>query len=1261
MKRTLTLILTLTLALAILLCLPVFASAAEPRVGINGMLIDMSEGYASGYGWEMVWNRRDDTYTLTLTSGSYDMITAYGDVCINVPAGSSVTIGKDTGKYALGVQDGTMVLNGTGSLSLIGENGLISLNGDIIVNGTAVSASGTKRGVYCSNGSLTLNGGIVNASGTNKGVETNGGLYVNGGTLNAVATDTGAADSAGIHVKDCYFKIADGSVMASGTNGIFTLQANLSVSGGSLTANGSQYGLYSGPETASSTSSGKTQLSVSSGEAAFTGAKVGVYLCNDSRFTLSGGTVQAKVSVGLDVSYTNGLSLEKSDFLMTGGTLKATGYNALSSSGLSTDANAERCKAFVVKGGFIDTMGAEAGLRCYNSSAEITDGVVNASATINSAVYMYYTDLLMSGGNLLAKGGAYGINCQSAHPQITGGEVYADGSSYGIFCMGQITMNGGDITAVGGNTGVAASTKSLIVGTDAASRVSLTAVGDQFAVSGAPVMMFGRTYTYTTDLNYKYLTIVDGENVYQSDTTASLKINGSPVDLVADMLASQVNIAYNPGGSAASYKWMLKKINGRYSLTLNGAALDGMEISGAMDIILNEAASSVNGEIAMENAIVRLVGNASSLAVTNNAGNAVSMRSSVLNLASGTLDLRAPLYAYSSDLFLHGTLYGNHRNETASLVSSDAVLMDAFVQNTDSTGMFSLNNSSLRAQSSIFVANGVSGTAFDAEDSTLYFENSALTTNGGVGLTAKKVTAIDSTLSVTGCVERAIAAGEQGLVFDNCTVIAQAQEEAIFTRGDAAFVSCDIRADSADGVRAILLTAAPDSLAKISVTGHSLIKSGKEPVRIADANGVASYFANEDVALSSVYISNDHNYAQTAAYIYCHTVGTAVMGCTYTDCASALTKVLPEAAHDFSVYVSNGDATCVSDGTKTATCPVCFAKDTVVDVNSKTAHSFTKFKTNNDATCLEDGTKTAVCDYCDTIETIPDVGSALGHDFEIVEVSGDCRNNVWTKMVCSRCKYETEPRDTGKLGTCKWDETRGCMRIRYCTVCGQTDNNILGHKYSDFASDNNVTCTTSGTLSAICARCGEKQSVEDPDNPPLGHREDKWVITQEPTAFATGIESLTCKNCPMKLESRVLPIVAVPLTENSGIEADNVNSILVLTSQFSVMELRKALENSSNCFIKRADGSAIEDDALCFTGLQLRITENGRLYSIAIPGDPTGDNKCDSADARIALRAAVGLETFTPAQIRAADVVADGDITSADARVLLRRSVGLPD
>ena len=76
MKRTLTLILTLTLALAILLCLPVFASAAEPRVGINGMLIDMSEGYASGYGWEMVWNRRDDTYTLTLTSGSYDMITA---------------------------------------------------------------------------------------------------------------------------------------------------------------------------------------------------------------------------------------------------------------------------------------------------------------------------------------------------------------------------------------------------------------------------------------------------------------------------------------------------------------------------------------------------------------------------------------------------------------------------------------------------------------------------------------------------------------------------------------------------------------------------------------------------------------------------------------------------------------------------------------------------------------------------------------------------------------------------------------------------------------------------------------------------------------------------------------------------------------------------------------------------------------------------------------------------------------------------------
>ena len=57
-------------------------------------------------------------------------------------------------------------------------------------------------------------------------------------------------------------------------------------------------------------------------------------------------------------------------------------------------------------------------------------------------------------------------------------------------------------------------------------------------------------------------------------------------------------------------------------------------------------------------------------------------------------------------------------------------------------------------------------------------------------------------------------------------------------------------------------------------------------------------------------------------------------------------------------------------------------------------------------------------------------------------------------------------------------------------------------------------------------------------------------------------------------------------------------------------------------------------------------------------GDLDGDEGISSADARLCLRGAVGLDTLTPEQIKAADIDKDGDITSADARLILRASVG---
>ena len=125
------------------------------------------------------------------------------------------------------------------------------------------------------------------------------------------------------------------------------------------------------------------------------------------------------------------------------------------------------------------------------------------------------------------------------------------------------------------------------------------------------------------------------------------------------------------------------------------------------------------------------------------------------------------------------------------------------------------------------------------------------------------------------------------------------------------------------------------------------------------------------------------------------------------------TKTIPATGHSFTDYVSNNDATCEEDGTKTAECDNgCGKTDTVTDEGSKLGHKFTNYISNGDATCEADGTKTAECDNgCGKTDTITDEGSKLPHgtttlvgykpaDYEIPGYTGD--------LVCDKCGHVVE-------------------------------------------------------------------------------------------------------------------------------------------------------------------------------------------------------------------------------------------------------------
>ena len=68
-----------------------------------------------------------------------------------------------------------------------------------------------------------------------------------------------------------------------------------------------------------------------------------------------------------------------------------------------------------------------------------------------------------------------------------------------------------------------------------------------------------------------------------------------------------------------------------------------------------------------------------------------------------------------------------------------------------------------------------------------------------------------------------------------------------------------------------------------------------------------------------------------------------------------------------------------------------------------------------------------------------------------------------------------------------------------------------------------------------------------------------------------------------------------------------------------------------------------------------------KLEKDYILGDVDGNGYIEAADARLALRASVGLETLSDEQTVIADVDGSGEIGSDDARLILRASVGLED
>lgn len=163
------------------------------------------------------------------------------------------------------------------------------------------------------------------------------------------------------------------------------------------------------------------------------------------------------------------------------------------------------------------------------------------------------------------------------------------------------------------------------------------------------------------------------------------------------------------------------------------------------------------------------------------------------------------------------------------------------------------------------------------------------------------------------------------------------------------------------------------------------------------------------------------------------------------------------------------------------------------------------------------------------------------------------------------------------------------------------------------------------------------------------------------TTQKTGLtQGVFCTDCSEYISGREeLPVIDPSFTSSENMII--VGNCIIIKSPMTASQLLS--QAAAGSYIKRPDGNAADEMAdIPTTGWIMVLPGENEMF-IAVRGDINGDCEITASDARIALRASVGLEYYSKSSpaYKAADVEGNDGITAADARVILRASVGLED
>lgn len=258
--------------------------------------------------------------------------------------------------------------------------------------------------------------------------------------------------------------------------------------------------------------------------------------------------------------------------------------------------------------------------------------------------------------------------------------------------------------------------------------------------------------------------------------------------------------------------------------------------------------------------------------------------------------------------------------------------------------------------------------------------------------------------------------------------------------------------------------------------------------------------------------------------------------------------------------------------------------------------------------------------------------------------------------------------DSGKVtkaATCTADG----VKTFTCTVCKETKTEVIkaiGHKA---VTDKAVaaTCTKDGkTEGSHCSVCGtvlKAQTVV----PATGHKWDGGKVTKAATCAATGVKTYTCTIC------KTTKTETIPKTTDHKWDSGKVTKAAtcaatgVKTYTCTVCKTTKTETIAKTNDHSWDEGHFVTPDRKNLTAIESytctickKTKTEKHKYTL---GDVDQDNQITAADARLALRRAVGLEDYliNSPQYLSCDVDFDSNVSAADARLILRAAVGLED